>query len=102
MRRLRLFWIGGEQDQLILEVMQALNLTEPPKAKCCICAADCAVKLVPIPKFYEEAIASEQADLWKEAMEDEMTSLAAHDTCELEEAPRHGHKVWIGLLPEAK
>jgi hypothetical protein len=40
------------------------------------CAANCAVKLIPIPKSHEAAIASEKAALWNETEEDEMTSLA--------------------------
>jgi hypothetical protein len=50
-------------------------------------AANYAVKLIPIMKSHEEAIASDQAALRKEAMEEEMTSLAAHGLWELEEAP---------------
>jgi hypothetical protein len=40
--------------------------------------ANYAVKLIPIMKSHGEAIASDQAALWKEAMEEEMTTLAAH------------------------
>jgi hypothetical protein len=40
------------------------------------CAANCAVKLIPIPKSHEAANTSEKAALWKETEEDEMTSLA--------------------------
>jgi hypothetical protein len=51
------------------------------------CVANCAVKHIPIQKSHKEAIASDQAVLWKEAMEDEMTSLVAHSTWELGEVP---------------
>jgi hypothetical protein len=63
-----------------------------------LCAVNCAVNLIPIPKSYKEAISSNQAALWKEAMEDEMTSLAAHGTWELEEAPCHTKVIKCGWV----
>jgi hypothetical protein len=67
-----------------------------------LCAANCAVKLIPIPKSHAEAIASDQAALWKEAMEDEMTSLVAHGTWELEEAPCHTKVIKCGWVYSLK
>ena len=46
-----------------------------------------ATAAVPEPQSYEEAIQREDAKLWKEAMDEEMASLWAHDTWTLEPLP---------------
>ena len=46
-----------------------------------------------IPKTYEEAMASPQADLWKAAMDKEIKDLMLHDTWDAEVQVPHGRKV---------
>jgi hypothetical protein len=50
-------------------------------------AGSARMAIIHEPTTLEEALASEQAELWQQAADDEMTSLLANGTWELEELP---------------
>ena len=70
-------WTTRDRRQPDRYVPQAFVAAQPPEV----------VAGIAIPRTYKEAMASPQCDMWMQAMNEELASLAAHNTWELSVKP---------------